>query len=173
MKPRPRLRWLPVVAVAVASFLATPALPAAASVTNQTVAAATTCAISRPHSGTILHAGISGGLGVLTIKNRISQDAAVILVLGRSKAISVYVRAGATTTLGHIKPGTYSIYFTVGSSFSVCQARFTRAATYWRVKNHLPFAAPPHFTVATLTLFAVKGGNAPTTQISPKGFPTP
>ena len=173
MRPRPRLRWLAVSAVTVATFLATPSLPAAASTAHQSAAATTACATSRPHSGTILHAGIRGGLGVLTIKNRINQDVAVILILGRSKAVSVYVRASATTTLRNIKPGTYSIYFTAGSSFSVCQARFTRGATYWHVKNHLPFAAPPQFTVATLTLFAVNGGNAPTTQIGPKGFPTP
>jgi hypothetical protein len=34
-------------------------------------------------------------------------------------------------------------------------------------------AAPLRFTVATLIIFAVRGGNAPTTPISPKGFPAP
>ena len=33
--------------------------------------------------------------------------------------------------------------------------------------------ATSRFTVATLIIFAVRGGNAPTTPISPKGFPAP
>ena len=136
MRSRPCLRWLAVAAVAAASFLATPALPALASATTH--AAPTACATSRPHSGTILHSEIRGGPGTLTIKNHLSQDAAIVLVLGRSKALSVYVRTHASTTVGNIKDGTYTIYFTAG----------------------------------TLTLYAVNG-NAPSTQVSPGGFPAP
>ena len=172
MRPRPRLWCLAVAAVA-ASFLATPALPALASATSRAAApslAAATCATSRPHSGTILHSEIRGGPGTLTIKNTLSQDAAIVLVQGRSKAFSVYVRTHAKTTVGNIKDGTYTIYYTVGSRFSVCQGRFTSGATYWRVNKHLPFVAAG--TVATLILYAVNG-NAPLTQISPGGFPSP
>jgi hypothetical protein len=159
-----------VVAVAVAGVLAIPGLPAVASTGG---AAPTACTTSRPHSGTILYDRISGGLGQLTIKNTLSQDSAVVLVRGQSKAIGVYVRARARTTVHNIKDGTYTIYFTVGSQFSVCTGRFTRGASYYRVNKHLPFVAPPNYTVATLTLYAVSGGNAPTTQINPSGFPTP
>jgi hypothetical protein len=131
------------------------------------------CATSRPRSGKILYSGIRGGMGRLTIKNRLSQDSVIVLVRGRSKAIGVYVRAHASATVRNIKTGTYTIYFTAGSRFRACTGRFTRGVSYWRVKQHLPFAAPPHFTVATLTLIKVAGGNAPTSPISPRGFPAP
>jgi len=175
MRPRPRFRWLAVAAVA-ASSLATPALPAMASVTAQPATpsiAAATCATSRPHSGTILHSEIRGGPGTLTIKNTLSQDAAIVLVLGRSKAFSVYVRTRASTTVGNIKDGTYTIYYTLGSRFSTCQGRFTSGATYWRVNKRLQFvSAPGEHTVATMILYAPNGNTAPT-PISPGGFPTP
>ena len=98
----------------------------------------------------------------------------VVLVRGRSKALSVYVRTHASTTVGNIKDGTYTIYFTVGSRYSVCQGRFTSAASYWRGNKRLPFISPPgEATFATLTLYAVNAANAPSTQISPGSFPTP
>ena len=169
MKPRPHFRRLAVAAVVLASALAVPGLSAAA-----TAAAATTCATSRPHSGTILYSGISGGQGQLTIKNRPDQDGVVVLVQGRHRAIGVYVRAHARTTVGNIKDGTYTIYFTSGSGFSACQGRFTRAASYWRFDNHLRFVTTAQtFTVYTVTLYTVSGGNAPTTQINPSDFPAP
>ena len=172
MKPRPHFRRLAVAAVVVASALAVPGLPAAASAATQ--AAATTCATSRPHSGTVLYAGISGGSGQLTIKNRPGQDGVVMLVRGRHKAIGVYVRAHARATVGNIQDGTYTIYFTTGYGYSVCQGRFTSGATYWRFNNHLRFATTSTtYTTWTLTLYAVSNGNAPTTQINPSDFPPP
>jgi hypothetical protein len=172
-------------AAAVAGALAIPGLPAAASTaapaaphslgsaSHPAAGALAACAISRPRTGKILYSGIRGGMGRLTIKNRLGHDAVIVLVRGRAKAIGVYVRSHASTTVRNIKSGTYTIYFTSGSLFRACKGRFTRGASYARVKQHLPFAFPPHFTVATLIIFAASGGNAPTTPISPKGFPAP
>lgn len=172
MKPRPHFRRLAVAAVVVASALAGPGLTAAASAATQ--AATTTCATSRPHSGTILYSGISGGSGRLTIKNRPDQDGVVVLVHGRHKAIAVYVRARARATVGNVKDGTYTIFFTSGSRFSACQGRFTSGASYWRFDNHLRFVTTAQtYTVYTVTLYAVNGGNAQTTQINPSDFPAP
>jgi hypothetical protein len=112
-------------------------------------------------------------MGTLTIKNHLSQDAVVMLVQHKSRAVAVYVRDHATTKVGNVADGTYTIYFTVGSRYSVCKGRFTSDASYYRVKKTLPFAAPPDYTVATLTLYAVSGGGAPSTQIGPSGFPPP
>ena len=156
-----------------AGLLATPALPAVASATTYTVTA-TACATSRPHSGTILHSEIRGGLGTLTIKNHLSQDAVVILVRGQSKALSVYVRTHKATTVGNIKDGTYTFYFTAGSRYSVCQERFTSGASYWRIDKRLPFVSPPgERTIGSLILENVVGGNAPSTPVGSGGFPKP
>jgi hypothetical protein len=185
-KLRPGFLRFAAAAAAVAGALALPALPAAAATAAQAAphslsaashrdagAALAACATSRPRSGRILYAGIKGGMGRLTIKNRLSHDSVIMLVRGRSRAIGVYVRAHTSTTVRNIKSGTYTVYFTTGSRFRVCTGRFTRGASYNRVKQHLPFAFPPHFTVATLTIFASSSGNAPTTPISPPSFPAP
>lgn len=140
-------------------------------VTLVSTVASTASTTSRPRNGTILYSRIRGGLGSLTIKNGLTKDGVVTLVLGRSKAISVYVRGRSSTTVRNIKDGTYTIYFTTGSLFSVSKGRFTRGATYWRFNNRLRFVAPPYYTVATMTLHPVKGGNAPTTQIKPGNYP--
>ena len=89
----------------------------------------------------------------------------VTLLRGQSKAISVYVRARSSTTVRNIKDGTYTMYYTTGFpfSFSVSRGRFTRGATYWRFNDRLRFVPPLGYTVGTLTLYAVSGGNAPTT----------
>ncbi|HEY6296138.1 MAG TPA: hypothetical protein VIX15_10785 [Streptosporangiaceae bacterium] len=172
MKRRPHFRRFAIAAVVVASALAVPGVPAAASAATQAVA--TACATSRPHSGTILYSGITGGSGQLTIKNRPDQDGVVVLVRGRHKAIGVYVRARARATVGNIQDGTYTIYFTSGSQYSACQGRFTSGATYWRFNNHLRFATTATtFTTWTVTLYTVNGGNAPTTQVGPSDFPPP
>jgi hypothetical protein len=151
-------------------LLATPASARSSAVT-QAPAAPASCATSRPHSDTILYDGITGGMGQLTIEDGLSQDGVVVLVLGRSKAISVYVRAKAKATVHNIKDGTYTIYFTTGYHFSTCQGRFTQDAAYYRFDKHVHFVSPPYYTVATLTLNPVKGGNAPTSQIGPQDFP--
>jgi hypothetical protein len=186
MRPRLGFWRLAAAVAAVAGALALPGLPAVASTAAPAAphslssaghpaasAALAACATSRPHSGKILYSGIRGGMGRLTIKNRLSHDAVIVLVRGRSKAIGVYVRSHASATVRNIKSGTYTIYFTTGSLFRACKGRFSRGASYSRVKQRLPFAFPPHFTVATLILFAASGGNAPTTPISPRGFPAP
>ena len=180
----PNLRRLAVAAAAVASVLTATGLPAAASAATQApyeatansagTHAAATCATSRPHSGTILYAGITGGQGRLTIQNGLSQDGVVVIVRGQSKAIGVYVRAHASTTVQNIKDGTYTIDFTAGSVFSTCTGRFASGASYWRFSNSLAFVTTPtEYTVWTLTLQPVPNGNAPTTQISPADFPAP
>jgi len=185
---RPNLRRLAIAAAAAASVLTATGLPAAASAATRTphqaaassagthaaAAASATCAASRPHSGTILYAGITGGQGKLTIHNGLSQDGVVVLVRGHSKAIGVYVRAHASTTVQNVKDGTYTVDFTNGSLFHTCTGRFTSGASYWRFSKSLAFVTTPtEYTLWTLTLQPVPNGNAPTTQISPADFPAP
>ena len=109
----------------------------------------------------------------MTIKNHINQDVVVVMVRGNSKAVAVYVRAKATYTVNNVKSGVYTVFFTTGSLYSVCKERFTRGASYWRVKGHVSFVVPPFFTVATLTLFVVNGGSPSASQVNPSGFPVP
>jgi hypothetical protein len=162
-----------------AGLLAAPPVPAqavAAPAVSRTVspaagAVSTAKAVPRPRNGTILYSGIRGGLGKLTIKNGPGQDGVVTLMQGKSKAISVYVRARSSTTVSDITEGTYTVYYTAGSGFDVSKRRFTRGATYWKFDTRLVYVPPPDYNVWTLTLYVVKGGNAPTKQIPPKSYP--
>ncbi len=153
--------------------LVSTAAPGAPGTVTLVPAASAASVTSRPANGTILYSKIRGGLGRLTIKNGLSKDGVVTLMLGRSKAFSVYVRARSNTTVRNVKDGTYTIYFTTGSvsSFSVSKGRFTRGAGYWRFDNRLRFASPPYYTFWTITLHAVPGGNARATQVKPGDYP--
>ena len=163
--------WVLAAFVLAVGLLATPVSAQSGAVTQARTASAS-CATSRPHSGTILYGGITGGQGRLTIENGLSQDGVVALVLGRSKAISVYVRDKSKTTAYNVKDGTYTVYFTTGSRFSACQGRFTRDAAYYRFDNHLRFVTTAqNYSIWTVTLQPVNHGNAPASQINPRDFP--
>ncbi|MGW4799700.1 hypothetical protein ACWEPC_45520 [Nonomuraea sp. NPDC004297] len=173
----PALRTGVVAAVALAGGLlsAPPAVASAttaAAVTTSVTLTADASALARPRNGTILYDRISGGQGRLKIKNGTARDGVVALVRGKTKAISIYVRAKSTATITDVRDGTYRIYFTTGTRFSSSKGRFTRNPVYQRFNEKLKFR-----TTATtlpgwsLTLHTVRGGNARTTGVSPKDFP--
>jgi hypothetical protein len=179
---RPRLRRPVIAAAAIAGVMSVAGPAAAASAATQAPAhsagtpavAAATCATTRPHSGTILYKGIVGGLGQLTIQNGLSQDGVVMLVLGRSRAIGVYVRAHATATVGNIRDGNYTVYFSSGSRYRTCTGRFSSGASYQRFSKPLDYVTTPtEYTVWTVTLQPVPNGNTPITPVSPPSFPAP
>ncbi|UBU16182.1 hypothetical protein [Nonomuraea gerenzanensis] len=166
-----------VAAVALAGGLLTSSPAGAATTASGTVATSVTltaesAALARPRNGTILYDRISGGQGRLKIKNGLSQDGVVALVRGKTKAISIYVRAKSTATINDVRDGTYRIYFTTGTRFNRSKGRFTRNAVYQRFNDKLTYR-----TTATripgwsLTLNPVRGGNAGTSSVNPKDFP--
>ncbi|GGS80695.1 hypothetical protein GCM10010156_44350 [Planobispora rosea] len=146
------------------------AVPAAASAQESAVSSAETAA--RPRNGKILYAGISGGRGVLKIKNGTKRDAVVTLVRGKSKAISIYVRARSTASVKTVRSGTYRIFFTSGYRFNVSKGRFASSASYQRFDDKLKFVSTSTtWSIWTLTLNTVPGGNARTRGVDPKDFP--
>ncbi|TMR98932.1 hypothetical protein [Nonomuraea basaltis] len=170
------LRTGVVAAVALAGgLLASP--PAGATVaTGATVASvsqtADLAAAARPRNGKILYDRVSGGRGTLKIKNGTSKDGVVTLVRGKTKAISIYVRARSTASVKDVRDGTYRIYFTNGYRFSTSKRKFTKSATYQRFNDRLRFTTTStSTTIWTLTLNPVKGGNAKTSPVNPKDFP--
>ncbi|NUT09147.1 MAG: hypothetical protein HOQ38_01625, partial [Nonomuraea sp.] len=123
-------------------------------------------------NGRIIYDRISGGRGVLKIKNGTSRDGVVTLVRGRTKAISIYVRARSSARVSDVRDGTYRIYFTTGYRFSSSKGRFTRSATYQRFNDRMRFrTTSSQYTIWTLTLNPVRGGNARTSSVNPKDFP--
>ncbi|GGL06193.1 hypothetical protein [Planomonospora parontospora] len=170
----------PLAGVVLASALLTgfTAAPASAAPSTATAtvswseAAGTATAAARPRNGRILYDRISGGQGTLKVKNGTSRDAVVTLVRGRSKAISVYVRARSTAKVNDVRDGTYRIFFTSGYRFSVSKGRFARGASYQKFNDRLRFTTTStSATIWTLTLNPVRGGNARTSGVNPKDFP--
>ncbi|MGJ6965186.1 hypothetical protein ACSDR0_25075 [Streptosporangium sp. G11] len=165
----------PLVGVILASVLLTGsvAAPAAAAAsTRETVAVSSTGTTARPGNGKILYDRISGGRGKLKVKNGTSRDAVVTLVRGRSKAISIYIRARSTASISDVRDGTYTIFFTSGHSFDTSKRRFTRAPSYQRFTSRLRFTTTAtSSTIWTLTLNPVIGGTARTTGVNPNDFP--
>jgi len=165
------LRHLVGAALASVLLAGSVAAPAAAS-TRETVAVSSTEAAARPGNGKILYHRISGGQGRLKVKNGTSRDAVVTLVRGRSKAISVYIRARSTASVRDVRDGTYTIFFTSGHRFSTSRGRFTSAPSYQRFTSKLRFnTTSTSSTIWTLTLNPVVGGNARTTGVNPNDFP--
>ncbi|MEV3982589.1 hypothetical protein ACIBK9_20455 [Nonomuraea sp. NPDC050227] len=165
-----------VAAVALTGTLLTSAPAGAATAGLQAAAVQTSSAVqeaaSRPANGRIVYDRLSGGRGVLKIKNGTSKDGVVTIVKGRTKAISVYVRARSTARIRDVRDGTYRIFFTTGYRFSVSKGRFTRGATYQKFNDRLRFrTTSTQYTIWTLTLNPVRGGNARTSPVNPKDFP--
>ncbi|MBG0820694.1 hypothetical protein HS048_08100 [Planomonospora sp. ID91781] len=151
---------------------AAPSTTAAVSWSEAAGTATPATAAARPRNGRILYDRISGGQGTLKVKNGTSRDAVVTLVRGRTKAISVYVRARSTAKINDVRDGTYRIFFTSGYRFSVSKGRFARGASYQRFDDRLRFTTTStSATIWTLTLNPVRGGNARTTGVNPKDFP--
>ncbi|MFG2074116.1 hypothetical protein [Nonomuraea maritima] len=150
---------------------ATPATAATAA-TEGVTAAAQTSAAARPSNGRILYDRYSGGRGRLTIKNGTSRDSVITLVKGKTKAISIYVRARSTASIKDVRDGTYRVYFTSGYRFDNARKRFTRSATYQRFDDRLRFVTTStSYRIYTLSLQPVVGGNARSSAVNPKDFP--
>ncbi|GAB1818183.1 hypothetical protein [Herbidospora sp. RD11066] len=148
------------------------ATPAAASA-QESAAVSQTTAAARPGNGKVLFDRISGGEGVLKIKNGTAKDGVVTLVRGKSKAFSLYVRAKSTASFKRVDDGTYTVYFTTGYRFSTSKRKFTKSAAYERFTDRLKFnTTSTQSTIWTITLNPVKGGNARTTGVNPKDFPS-
>ncbi|WP_125632808.1 hypothetical protein [Nonomuraea sp. WAC 01424] len=161
-----------VAAVALTGALLTSAPAGAATSGLETASVTQSAAASRPSNGRIIYDRISGGNGVLKIKNGTSKDGVVTIVRGRAKAVSIYVRARSTARIKDVRDGTYRIFFTTGYRFSTSKGRFTRAATYQKFNNRLRFrTTSTQYTIWTLTLNPIRGGNARTSPVNPKDFP--
>ncbi|GII42302.1 hypothetical protein Pph01_73050 [Planotetraspora phitsanulokensis] len=128
-------------------------------------------------SGTVLTSRIRGGRGSLTVKNGGSQDGVVTLLKGKQKAVSVYVRKKSSARLSNIRDGSYRVYFTTGVDYDRAARTFTRNCTFQRFDDSLPFrttytSTQVRWSVWTITLNRVKGGNARSSAVNPDDFPT-
>jgi hypothetical protein len=136
--------------------------------------------ITRPANGTVLVNKIKGGMGRLTIKNGDDdRDAVVVLASSSnpSKALlAVYVRANKSHTIKTIKDGKYIIYFTHGERWDSHSKAFTSSLERRRFEATARFKTTRtstyvRYSIVTISLHQVVGGNAPTDPVGDEDFP--
>lgn len=120
-----------------------------------------------------------GGKGQLILDNGLVEDAHVKVVGGRRLWASFYVRGGEKFTLDHVPDGTYQVIYCTGFDWNPQRRDFGRNRHAMRHDRALDFTTT-HATegtqrtvstpVLTLTLHAVSGGNAPTSDIPLEEF---
>ncbi|MDG4788268.1 hypothetical protein O7626_20390 [Micromonospora sp. WMMD1102] len=117
---------------------------------------------------------VRSGQGQLKIENGGSSDAVINLVLGSAKAptVSVYVRGKGKHTVSSIKDGTYRIYMTGGKDWDARAKAFSRNCNFQRFEDTFKFTTTSsQYTIWTITLTPVAGGNARTSEVDPNTFP--
>lgn len=131
--------------------------------------------IERPASGKVLVNKLKGGLGRLTIKNGGDRDGVVILAKTSSPSktlLAVYVRAGKSATIRGIKDGTYVVFFSTGKRWDGYSKSFTSEQERRRFEDPIAFRTTrTAYTIWTISLMAVAGGNAPTDPVDEGEFP--
>ena len=136
--------------------------------------------IKRPANGTILSNKLKGGRGQLTITNGDERDAVVVLAKSSSpkKALlAVYVRANKSKTIKGIKDGKYVVYFTMGKRWDSHTRAFTSGQEKRRFQDTMRFKTTRSaymitYSIWTISLHQVAGGNAPTTGVGDEEFPS-
>lgn len=124
----------------------------------------------RPFTGIVRPYQQADGWGELTIENGGSEDAAVVLTLEGKSVCVAYVRAGDEFTVDGIRDGRYEVYFSAGSAWD--GAQFTVDASYERFEDAFDFTTTEkEYTVWTVTLFAVEGGEVQTAPVDANDFP--
>ncbi|MEW6225627.1 MAG: CARDB domain-containing protein [Chloroflexota bacterium] len=135
--------------------------------------------IERPANGKVLINKLGGGMGRLKITNGGDRDGVVILAktsAPKKSLLAVYVRAGKSTTIRGIRDGTYVVYFTLGRRWDAYSRRFTADQEKRRFIDPIRFkttriSGGTRYTIWTISLEAVPGGNAPTDPIGDPDFP--
>jgi len=124
--------------------------------------------------------GIYSGNATLTIKNGSSSDAIVCLYsISRGRTIrNEYIRKNSSFTMGNIVRGNYKIRVLYGNDWNPTLENF--CGTKGNFESDVSFSefdgtkyfedTYDGYTVATLTLYAVVGGNASTSRISQSDF---
>lgn len=135
--------------------------------------------IERPTNGKVFVDRIKGGLGRLTVKNGNDVDAMIVLAKPSSPTkalLAAYVRAGKSMTVTGVRDGTYVVYFSIGTRWDAFSRTFTSDARFSRFEDTLTFdtarsSTRTTYSIWTITLHAVAGGNAPADPVDEGDFP--
>ena len=129
-------------------------------------------------TGTYLRDTDRSGNGRLTIENGGDGDAVITLTRGGARSFAVYIRKNGSYTVKGVRDGTYTVYFTTGSDWDSGHKGFTSGCAYQKFDDTLKFtttytSTQIEYTTYTLSLYAVAGGTASTSDVPPAQFPAP
>jgi len=125
----------------------------------------------RLKTGMVLTRKGGTGPGELVIRNGNSREGVVKLVAG-AKRTTVYVGRKANATVTQIPDGNYRVFFATGVSWDGARNTFSRSCGFTRFDENMKFTSGGgRYVRFTITLNAVKGGSARTSQIDPSDFP--
>jgi hypothetical protein len=116
------------------------------------------------------------GRAYLELNNGNSQDAVIVLVRGKTKAVTVYVRKKSKFRVQGVRDGSYKVYYTFGSDWDSKSRTFTRSCTFEQFGKSVRFkttytAGQIRWSDWTLTLHSVVGGTVVPKRIKPGDFP--
>jgi hypothetical protein len=129
---------------------------------------------SRPANGALVKKPAHTGPGQLKIQNA-AVDASISLVPqdGVTATLSVYVRGGASYTVHGVPDGTYLIYFMSGASWDPARKMFGKGCEFDQLANPMAFkTTSTRYSIWTIELTPVEGGNDPIGKVDPGLYPT-
>jgi hypothetical protein len=129
----------------------------------------------RLNNGAFVKRGGRRGSGELKIENGGSVDTAITIAPANTKQamVIVYVRAGSNFTAKGIPDGTYQVYMASGRDWDAATRGFTRDCEFEKFADTFDYRTTrTTYTVWTITLTPVAGGNARTDPVDPGAYPT-
>jgi hypothetical protein len=107
----------------------------------------------------------------LTIDNGNAREGVVKLVAG-GKRMSIYIGKKAKATVKGIPDGNFEVFFATGTSWDGKRNTFSRNCGFTKFERKMKFVTTGgQYTIFSLTLNTVIGGNAPSQEIDPDDFP--
>jgi len=126
----------------------------------------------RPKTGYIVvdNRTTIGQDGELKVENGLISDGVIILTdMADQPIYGSYVRSQAVETLENIPYGTYKIFFSTGTAWLAGANKFSKDVQYQKFDDMLEFDA---YTIWSITLHPVAGGQAGTDHLSESEFPS-
>ena len=126
----------------------------------------------RPKSGYLVvdHRTVKDQDGELQVQNGLLTDGVIVLTdMNDHPVYGFYIRSQSTQTLENIPYGTYKIFFSTGMEWLAGANRFSKNVEYQKFDDALAFDA---YSMWTITLHPVMGGQAGTDHLSEDQFPS-
>jgi hypothetical protein len=126
-------------------------------------------------NGAFVREGQDDGNGELTVDNTSGSDDSVItLVKDGQSAYSFYVGKGHSAKITGIRDGSYDVYFAGGLDWDGASKKFTQNCAFSKFDDRTDFTTTDNtYSTYKITLQAVVGGNATTSDVPVGSYPVP